>query len=298
MPPHRPLSVVTRIMPAAFAPLFSTMNGWRYSGVAALMCAATSRILSAYGRAARMRSCARRIFDAATISIALVILRVFCTLLILPRISFIPAIAYSIVGQSLRFSAYSGPMQSYRSGAGCFVASESGPRRFKVRPIRGSVSARLLEVLQRGMQCAFVVLRQVFVIFDALDHVGLLGLQVVAQTLFERQHLSDFEIVEVTVVRSKQRDRQLPNLQRLILRLLQQFRHATTAFQLLTRRFVQVRCELRERGQFTILRQVGTNTAGQLLDDLGLRCTADSRHGHACVNSRANTGVEQVGFQE
>jgi hypothetical protein len=44
-----------------------------------------------------MRSCARRIFDAATISIALVILRVFCTLLILPRISFIPAIAYSMI---------------------------------------------------------------------------------------------------------------------------------------------------------------------------------------------------------
>src|SRR5471032_3083467 len=43
---------------------------------------------SAYGRAARMRSCALRILDAATISIALVILRVFSTDLILPRISF------------------------------------------------------------------------------------------------------------------------------------------------------------------------------------------------------------------
>src|SRR3954467_10709743 len=43
---------------------------------------------SLYGRAARMRSCALRILDAATISIALVILRVFSTDLILPRISF------------------------------------------------------------------------------------------------------------------------------------------------------------------------------------------------------------------
>ena len=56
------------------------------------MCAATLRIFSPYGRAARMRSCALRIFDAATISIALVIFRVFCTLLILMRISFVPAI--------------------------------------------------------------------------------------------------------------------------------------------------------------------------------------------------------------
>ena len=43
------------------------------------------------GRDARMRSCAFFIFEAATISIALVILRVLCTLLILLRISFEPA---------------------------------------------------------------------------------------------------------------------------------------------------------------------------------------------------------------
>ena len=50
---------------------------------------------STYGRVARIRSWAFFIFEAATISIALVILRVFCTLLILLRISFEPAIACS-----------------------------------------------------------------------------------------------------------------------------------------------------------------------------------------------------------
>src|SRR5690606_15416260 len=49
--------------------------------------AAISRTLVAYGRAARMRSCALRILDAATISMALVIFLVFSTDLILPRIS-------------------------------------------------------------------------------------------------------------------------------------------------------------------------------------------------------------------
>jgi hypothetical protein len=39
-----------------------------------------------------MRSCAFFIFEAATISIAFVILRVLCTLLIFVRISFEPAI--------------------------------------------------------------------------------------------------------------------------------------------------------------------------------------------------------------
>jgi hypothetical protein len=43
-----------------------------------------------------MRSCARRIFEAATISIALVILRVFCTLLILVLISLLPAMRNSL----------------------------------------------------------------------------------------------------------------------------------------------------------------------------------------------------------
>ena len=46
--------------------------------------AARSRL---YGRAARIRSWAFLIFDAATISIAFVIFFVFSTLLILPRIS-------------------------------------------------------------------------------------------------------------------------------------------------------------------------------------------------------------------
>src|SRR3977135_2353283 len=47
-----------------------------------------------YGREARMRSWVFLILEAATISIALVILRVFCTLLILLRISLEPAIAF------------------------------------------------------------------------------------------------------------------------------------------------------------------------------------------------------------
>ncbi len=67
-------------------------NGCLYSVCAYAKCVATRAIFSAYGRAAFMRSCALRILDAATISMALVILRVFSTLLILVRISFPAAI--------------------------------------------------------------------------------------------------------------------------------------------------------------------------------------------------------------
>ena len=86
MPPHRPLSVVTTITPAALAS-FSFMNGCVYSGLALPRLAAMLRTLSLYGRAWRMRSCALRILEAATISMALVIFLVFSTDLILPRIS-------------------------------------------------------------------------------------------------------------------------------------------------------------------------------------------------------------------
>ena len=61
---------------------------------------------------------------------------------------------------------------------------------------------------------------------------------------------------------------------------------------------VKVGCKLGERRQFTILRQRGTDTTGQFLHDLGLRCTTHTGYGDTRVNRRTNTGVEQVGFQE
>ena len=91
-PPHNPLSEVTTMMPTFFTPSRFTRKGWWYSGFAKARCEAMMRILSPYGRAWRMRSWAFLIFEAATISMALVILRVFCTLLILVRISLLPAI--------------------------------------------------------------------------------------------------------------------------------------------------------------------------------------------------------------
>ena len=61
---------------------------------------------------------------------------------------------------------------------------------------------------------------------------------------------------------------------------------------------VQVRGELRERGQFAVLRQVGTDTAGQALDQFGLGGTTDARHRDTGVDGGADTGVEQAGFRK
>jgi hypothetical protein len=51
----------------------------------------------------------------------------------------------------------------------------------------------LLEGFDRRAQRAFVVLREVLGVFDALDEVSVAGLQVVVQALLERQHLLDVE---------------------------------------------------------------------------------------------------------
>src|SRR3989344_6045469 len=56
--------------------------------------------------------------------------------------------------------------------------------------------------------------------------------------------------------------------------------------------------ELRERSQFTVLGQVGTDTTGQVLHQLRLCSTTDARHRNTGVDGGADTGVEQRGFQE
>src|SRR3989338_8430177 len=94
-PPQSPLSELITMMPTFFTCSRFKRKGCLYSECAKERWAATLRILSAYGRDARILSCALRILEAATISIALVILRVFSTLLILVLISLLPAILVS-----------------------------------------------------------------------------------------------------------------------------------------------------------------------------------------------------------
>src|SRR5690606_2239312 len=69
-------------------------------------------------------------------------------------------------------------------------------------------------------------------------------------------------------------------------------------FQLLAGGLVQVGSELGKGGKLTVLGQCGTDTTGQLLDDLGLRRTTYPGYRHTGVDRRTDTGVEQVGLQE
>ena len=89
------------------------------------------------------------------------------------------------------------------------------------------------------------------------------------QFCFERKNVFHFDIIEETTVDSKQGNRHQRNRQRRILVLFQQFGNAGATVELTSRRFVKIGSELCERCQFTILRQVGTNTAGEALDRFG-----------------------------
>ncbi len=185
-PPHRPLSVVTRMMPTALIDSRFCRNGGRYSGFASARCATMLRILSPYGRNWRIRSCALRIFEAATISIALVILRVFCTLLIFRRISLVPAM--STFGMYRRFAPHVHPGSVRCSSLG--TARRSNTFQLRIIP------ARLLEAFDRLFELGLVVLRQILRAFDALDQRGVLGLDVIAQRFFGRQAVLDIDAVE------------------------------------------------------------------------------------------------------
>src|SRR6266850_5847556 len=228
--PHRPLSVVTTMMPTRFTLSRSTRKGCRYSGVACEMCAATLRIFSPYGRAWRMRSCAFLILEAATISIALVILRVFCTLLIFTLISFVPGISQFLNPPPLRGSP---PWQGGKESK---------------RPA-------LLPILDRRLQRLLLVGREVLLVFHGLHQRRVLVLQVVAHRFLGRQRLFDLDVVEVAVVHGEKRQRHFPYLKRLVLRLLHQLGHHTAALELLPCRLVEIAGELRKGRELPVLRE-------------------------------------------
>src|SRR5512139_769603 len=260
-PPHSSLSDEITMRPTRLMLSRVITNGCLYSVWAYARCVATRAIFSAYGRADFMRSCALRILDAATISMAFVILRVFSTLLILVRISFPAAIV--------------APNQ------------------------RGlSIDAGFFELVHRGGERLLGRVIQVAAGFDGVHDAGVLRLDEGHQRGLERQDLVDFDIVHVALVDREQGHGHLRNGHRRVLRLLHQFGHATAALELLQGRRIEVGRKLGESREFAILREGQTNTAAELLDHLGLRGATDAGHRQTGVDGGTDTGVEQVGFQE
>ena len=110
--------------------------------------------------------------------------------------------------------------------------------------------------------------------------------------------LFDVDGVEITLVYRIERQRHLGHRQRRVLLLLHELHDSRPAFELVAGRCVEIGRKLRERRQLTVLGECEPNTAAELLDDLGLRGTADSRDGQAGVDGRAHAGIEQIRLQE
>src|SRR5687768_3098868 len=185
------------------------------------MCSTMLNSFSMYGRVPRMRSWAFFIFEAATISIALVILRVFCTLLILFRISLLPGIGLSFPSVG---------------------AVE-----------RGSVARVLLEILDRRVQLVFVVFRQVLGFLDTVHEIAELALEMRAQRALGGERLLHVDVVEIAVVHREQRNRHLPHLERLVLRLLHELGHHAAALELLAGGLVEIGRELGKGRKLAVL---------------------------------------------
>src|SRR5882757_10591972 len=181
-----------------------------------------------------MRSCAFLIFEAATISIALVIFRVFCTLLIFTLISLVPGISQFLDPPPLRGSPrWQGGKESKRPA--------------------------LFPVLDRSLQRLLLVGGEVLLVFHGLHQRRVLVLHVVAHRFLGRQRLLDLDLVVVAVVHGEERERHFPYLERLVLRLLHQLGHHAAAFQLFSRRFVEVGRELRKGRELAVLRERETH---------------------------------------
>src|SRR5450830_646294 len=131
------------------------------------------------------------------------------------------------------------------------------------------------------------------ILFHGSEHWSVLVFEVAVQAVLKCQHLVHGDIVHEALVDSKQRGTHQTDRQRAVLRLLEQLGHTCTAIQLLARRFVEVRCELGKSSQFTVLGQVGTNTAGKALDQVRLSSTTHARHRDTSVNRRTDTSVKQ-----
>src|SRR6266513_3562270 len=119
-----------------------------------------------------MRSCAFLILEAATISIALVILRVFCTLLIFTLISLVPGISQFLDPPPLRGSP---PWQGGKESKRC----------------------AFLPVLDGHLERLLFFGGQVFLVFHGLCERGVLVLHVVAQRLVGGERLLLVDRVEV-----------------------------------------------------------------------------------------------------
>mmetsp|Transcript_1011 Transcript_1011/g.2676 ORF Transcript_1011/g.2676 Transcript_1011/m.2676 type:complete len:604 (+) Transcript_1011:439-2250(+) len=118
------------------------------------------------------------------------------------------------------------------------------------------------------------------------------------QADFEGADVGDGDLVEVTLRRGVNHHNLLLDGHGHELALLEHLGEAGAAVQEELRRGVEVRAELRERGDFAVLRQLELERPGHLFHRLHLRRGSDAGHREADVDGRADTLEEELRFEE
>src|SRR5690606_37487678 len=225
-----------------------------------------SRSRSLYGRLAVTRSWARRIFDAATISMARVICDMFRTLRIRRRIS-----------RGLATAPYPSCLS-------------------RLAPLAEVV--RILEFLRRPLETVHDVVGERLVGADRLENLRVRCAQELEVLLLELAHPIDRHVVDVAVTASpKDRDLFLDR-KRAVLRLLENLGHDLSALDLAAGRPVEVaRAELRAGRERAVVRHVEAETTSHLAHRLDLRSPTDAGNRQTGIDGRADTRVVEIRLQ-
>ena len=226
---------------------------------------------------ASARVCARRIFEAATSSIAFVIL------------------AVDVTERTRRWICRT---RCHLASSPQLVSCQPTAARLATRRL---VRHRVLELgdagfssVSRSRRCsAFSSM-----IFAAIS--GLLLSMYLWNAASKRLHLLDRHVVQEAVVQRRRRSRPAaPSTAAGTAAASGAPCARCPRSSWRTRRRVEVaRAELRERLQLAVTAPGPAQRAGDLLHRLALRRTAHARHRDADVDRRADTGVEQVGLEE
>ena len=126
----------------------------------------------------------------------------------------------------------------------------------------------------------------------------MLGANFGQQLLFESADLIHGDFVEIAADAGKDRNDLLFDRHRRILGLLQQFGQPFAARQKPLRRSVEIRTELGEGGDLTVLGELELEGTGDLLHGLDLSGSSDTGHGKTDIDSCADTLVEKLSLQE
>src|SRR6266850_187144 len=257
--PHKPRSDVTRTS-SIFLMSRWTSSGWSSGFARAARDANTLPVVSANGRAARIRSWARRRRAAETIFMAFVTCMVF------------------LMERMRRLRSWVFAMRLLRG--------DPGSLELGLECLERLAGALLDPVVERPLSC------------DVHEKLPVMDVEVAVHVRLERPNLRDLDVVEEAVCAGIDDDDLAFDREWCVLRLLEHLDEALATRGLVLRGLVEIGSELREGRELAVLRHRKTQSARDLFHRLDLGVAADAADREAHVHRGANAGVEQVGLEE